>query len=138
MAKNKYIETPSKMWELFVKYKEWVKDNPILVEDYVGKDADKVDRKRQRALTMEGFECFVMDNTNISYPDLSHYFSSNDENYKDYFAICSRIKREIRSNQLDLGLANVINASITQRINGLKEQTENETIVKGVTRLTIE
>jgi len=116
MAKHKYIETPEKMWKLFTSYKQWIKENPILVEDYVGKDADKVDRKRQRALTMEGFECFVMDNTDISYPDLSHYFSSNDENYKDYFAICSRIKREIRSNQLDLGLANVINASITQRI----------------------
>jgi hypothetical protein len=117
MAKHKYIETPEKMWELFTQYKEWVRDNPILVEDYVGKDADKVDRKRQRALTMEGFECFVMDKTDITYPDLSHYFSSNDENYKDYFAICSRIKREIRSNQLDLGLANVINTSITQRLN---------------------
>lgn len=138
MAKHKYIETPEKMWKLFTDYKQWVKENPILVEDYVGKDADKVDRKRQRALTMEGFECFVMDNTDISYPDLSHYFSSNDENYKDYFAICSRIKREIRSNQLDLGLANVINASITQRINGLKEQSENETTIKGVTKLTIE
>jgi hypothetical protein len=138
MAKHKYIETPEKMWELFTQYKEWVRDNPILVEDYVGKDADKVDRKRQRALTMEGFECFVMDKTDITYPDLSHYFSSNDENYKDYFAICSRIKREIRSNQLDLGLANVINTSITQRLNGLKEQTETKTTIEGVSKITIE
>lgn len=138
MSKKKYIETPEKMWELFTKYKEWVKDNPILVEDYVGKDADKVDRKRQRALTMEGFECFVMDNTNISYPDLSHYFSSKDESYIQYFAICSRIKREIRSNQLDLGLANVINTSITQRLNGLTEKTETETTIKGISKITIE
>ena len=138
MAKHKYIETPEKMWELFTQYKEWVRDNPILVEDYVGKDADKVDRKRQRALTMEGFECFVMDKTDITYPDLSHYFSLNDENYKDYFAICSRIKREIRSNQLDLGLANVINTSITQRLNGLKEQTETKTTIEGVSKITIE
>ena len=124
MGKKKYIETPEKMWELFEAYRKEAKDNPVLVEDYVGKDGDLVWRKREQPLIMEGFECFVMNNGDINYPDLSEYFEGKNESYKDYFPICSRIKREIRFDQIKLGLANVINPSITQRLNGLTDKSE--------------
>lgn len=129
MGKHKYIETPEKMWELFIAYKLFCKNNPILVEDYVGKDAERVERQRVRALTMEGFECFVMDNTEITYPDLTNYFDGKLESFSNFIPICTRIKREIRTNQIELGLANAINQSITQRLNGLKEQTEQEVTI---------
>ena len=129
MGKHKYIQTPEKMWELFCQYKKQVKENPVLVEDYVGKDGDRVMRQREQPLIMEGFECFVMDNGDINYPDLTEQFECKNESYKNYFPICSRIKREIRFDQIKLGLANVINPSITQRLNGLKESTETE--IKG-------
>ncbi len=126
MGKHKYIETPEKMWELFVSYKKEIKDNPVLVEDYVGKDAERVMRQKEQPLIFEGFECFVMDKGTINYPDLSEYFEGKNESYKDYFPICSRIKREIRHDQIKLGFLNLINPSITQRLNGLKESTETE------------
>ena len=75
---------------------------------------------------MEGFECYVMDNTKINYPDLTEYFEGKNESYADYFPICSRIKREIRHDQIKLGLANVINPSITQRLNGLVDKSETK------------
>lgn len=124
MGKKKYIESPQKLWELFVDYKKSVKDNPVLVQDYVGKDADEVFRKKEQPLIFDGFECFVMDNTKINYPDLSEYFELKNESYKDYFPICSRIKKEIRHDQMKLGLLNLINPSITQRLNNLKEETD--------------
>ena len=124
MGKNKYIESPEKMWELFSLYKKTVKENPILVEDYVGKDAERVMRQKEQPLIMEGFECFVMDHTNITYPDLTEYFEGKNKSYDNYFPICSRIKREIRADQIRLGLANVINPSITQRLNGLVDKTD--------------
>jgi hypothetical protein len=34
MAKKKYIETPEKMWELFVDYKKHVKATPINGKEY--------------------------------------------------------------------------------------------------------
>jgi hypothetical protein len=95
-----------------------------LVQDYVGKDADEVYRKKEQPLIFEGFECFVMDNTKINYPDLSEYFEGKNESYKDYFPICSRIKKEIRHDQIKLGFLNLINPSITQRLNNLKEETD--------------
>lgn len=121
------IESPEKMWELFVAYKESAKKKPILVQDFVGKDGMEVRRERERPLTMEGFECFVMDNTEIKYPDLTEYFNGSNESYKDFFPICSRIRREIRHDQISGGMAGIYNPSITQRLNNLVEKTDNKT-----------
>lgn len=136
MGRYKLIESPEKMWELFVAYKESTKNKPILVQDFVGKDGQEVRRERERPLTMEGFECFVMDNTEIQYPDLCHYFSGTDESYKDFFAICTRIRREIRQDQISGGMAGIYNPSITQRLNGLVEKTDAKT--EGIQKITIE
>lgn len=123
---GKYIESADRMWELFLAYKEDVNTNHLLKKDWVGKDGTVVQREYTRALTMEGFECFVMDHTRITYPDLTNYFENRDSNYKDYVPVCSRIKREIRRDQIEKGLAGLINPSITQRLNGLVEKRETE------------
>lgn len=122
MAKHKYIETPEKMWQLFVEYKQWAKDNPFKQKDWVGKDGDEVYREKERPLTMEGFECHVF-NQGLN-GELSHYFSNKDERYSEYVAICSRIKKEIRGDQIEGGMAGLYNPSITQRLNGLVEKSE--------------
>ena len=127
MSKPKYIESPEKMWGLFTEYKNSLKTKPVLVHDFVGKDAESVYREKEQPLIMEGFECFVMDKGVINYPDLTEYFEGKNESYKNYFPICSRIKREIRHDQLRLGMLNLINPSITQRLNGLVEKTEDVT-----------
>lgn len=125
MGKLKYIETPEKFWELFVGYKEYVINNPILVQDFVGKDGEEVYRKKPKPLTMEGFECYVMDNTDITYPDLTEYFECTNESYKEYFPISTRIKKEIRAFQIEGGMAQVFNHSLTARLNGLTEKVDN-------------
>lgn len=126
MGKPKYIESPEKFWELFVGYKEYIINNPILVQDFVGKDGDEVYRKKPKPLTMEGFECYVMEHTDITYPDLTHYFENKDGRYEDYVPISSRIKKEIRTHQIEGGMAQVFNHSLTARINGLVEKTETK------------
>lgn len=133
MAKHKYIETPEKMWELFCQYKQWAKDNPIKVQDFVGKDGAEVHREKERPLTMEGFECFVMDNSELSYPDLTEYFEAKNESYRSYFPICSRIRREIRNEQIVGGMVGIYNPSITQRLNGLvdKQEQKQESVITG-------
>ena len=126
MGRNKYIETPEKLLEYFERYKEYIKSKPFLVKDWVGKDAEQVHREKERPLTMEGFECWCYDNEIIS--DLSHYFCNKDKRYSDYVAICSRVKKAIRQDQIEGGMAGVYNPSITQRLNGLVEKTQNENV----------
>ena len=123
MGKQKYIETPQKMWDLFLAYKKQVKSNPRFKNE-LDKFGNIVPIPIEMPLTMEGFECFVMDNTNITYPDLTEYFEGKNESYKDYFPISSRIRRELRNDQITGGMGNLYNASLTARLNGLSEKTE--------------
>jgi hypothetical protein len=125
MAKHKYIETPEKMWKLFEAYRKDVKDNPRHVYDYVGRDGAQVMKPLERPLTMEGFELYVADIDGMP-NDLSYYFANTDNKYAEYSAICSRIKKAIRRDQIEGGMVGQYNASITQRLNGLAEKTHHE------------
>lgn len=122
MGKKKYIETPELLWEYFLAYKKEVKSKPILVEDYVGKDAQRVLRQKEKPLTIDGFECWCYDNEIIN--DLSNYFANSDNKYSDYSTICSRIRKAVRTDQIEGGMAGIYNPSITQRLNNLVERSE--------------
>ena len=123
---KKYIETPEKLWELFCGYKKETKENPILKHVFVGKDGQSTYEKREKPLTMVGFECYVMAHTKVTYPDLTSYFETKNKSYKDYFHISSRIKQEIRQDQISGGMAMVYSQSITARLNNLTERTSTE------------
>lgn len=123
---TKYIETPEKLWELFILYKEGVKSKPILVHDFVGKDGYSVHREKERPLTMEGFENYLFREDVIS--DVSDYFENKDNRYSDYIHICRAIKKTIRQDQIEGGMAGIYNPSITQRLNGLTEKVEQTNI----------
>jgi hypothetical protein len=138
VAKKKYIESPEKMKEIFAQYKKWVEANPILVEDYVGKDADRVLREKPRCLTMEGFENYVANIPEM--PDtLVHYFCNTNDAYSEYLSVCSHVKREIRQNQIEGGMAGIFNPSITQRLNGLvdKKSVDGNISVQQITGMEI-
>jgi hypothetical protein len=122
MGKHKYIETPQKMWELFEQYRAYTKSRPILVQDFVGKDGDEVNRKKERPLTIDGFECWCYDNDIIG--DLSNYFANSDNKYSEYSTICSRIRKAVRTDQIEGGMSGIYNPSITQRLNGLTDKSE--------------
>jgi hypothetical protein len=127
MGRHKYIETPERLWELFLAYKKEVKSNPILVKDWVGKDAEEVHREREKPLTMVGFECFVLGHTEITYPDLTHYFENKDNRYSDFIPISSRIKSEIKNDQVTGGMTMIYSQNLTARLNNLVEKTEDVT-----------
>ena len=139
MGVPKNIESPGKLWELFQTYCLETKKNPILVQDFVGKDGKEVYREKERPLTTEGFENYCFRLGIIS--DLSQYFANRDDRYTDFVPICRTIKKEIRQNQIEGGMAGIYNPSITQRLNGLtekSEQTQNVThTIKGLEILQI-
>lgn len=135
MGKKKYIESPEKLWSLFLKYESKTKKIPFLVHDFAGKEAESVYREKERCLTIEGFYEFVCDHPDTLFdtdnPDLSDYFENKDGRYSDYVRICSRIKRRIRKDQIEGGMAGIYNPSITQRLNGLVDRVANDHTTKG-------
>jgi hypothetical protein len=130
MAKHKYIETPEKMWEYFEAYAIETKENPRYKIEYVGKEGERVKTPLERPLTIEGFELWMAKNEIIM--DLSQYFANTEGRYTEYQTICSRIRKAVRNDQIEGGMVGQYNASITQRLNGLKEQTENVNIEKPI------
>ncbi len=134
MGKRKLIETPEKLWELFKEYKEYVITNPRTIEKAL--QSGKIAKESLRVpLTMEGFELFVFEKDLNS--ELSHYFSNKDMRYSDYVAICSRIKKAIRNDQIEGGMVGQYNPSITQRLNNLTEKTDITTDGKGINEIKV-
>ena len=128
MAKHKYIETPEKLWEYFKAYEKEVKSSPFLQHDFVGKDGMSVYREKERCLTMEGFEDWLAEHSIIT--DASDYFENKNDSYTAYLPVCRAIKRKIRRDQIEGGMAGIYNPSITQRINSLTDKSESTVEVK--------
>lgn len=121
MPKEKYMN-PDELWQLFEKYKAEIKDHPRKRDVFVGKDGIRESERLERPLTMEGFRNFGHKNNS----SIEHYFANTDNSYTDYRTICSRIRDEIRQDQIEGGMVGQYNASITQRLNGLTEKTDNQ------------
>ena len=134
MAKHKYVETPEKMWELFLEYAKEVKDNPRVKVEYVGKDGDRVETPLVRPLTMEGFELYCVER--VGY--VHQYFVNQDNLYDEYMNICSRVRKSIKNDQIEGGMVGQYNASITQRLNGLTEKVETDNTHKGKIEITLD
>lgn len=123
-GRPKNIESPEKLYEYFLSYEREIKSKPFLIKDWVGKDAYPVDREKEKPLTMEGFECWLFDNGIIS--DLGDYLANSNNAYTEFSTICSHIKKRIRKDQIEGGMAGQYNPSITQRLNSLVEKTETK------------
>lgn len=102
--------------ELKEKSKEWPK------VQYVGKDGTRKEDYPVLPVTLEGLFRYCWEN-NIG--TIEQYFTNKDGYYEDFVSICSRIKTEIREQQITGGMIGAYNPSITQRLNGLVEKTEN-------------
>jgi hypothetical protein len=127
MGRPNKIHSPEHLWELFQAYKKNTKQNPFIVKDFVGKDAEMVYREKERPLTMEGLNNYVFDMGIIH--GLDNYFANSRGRYKKFSSICRAIKEQIRQDQIEGGMAGMYNPSITQRLNNLVEKTQT-TIVE--------
>jgi len=119
---TKYIETPELLWELFGLFMQWIKDNPYLVQDYVGKDGVMVNREKQRPLTFIGFEKYLALHEIVS--DLSSYERNSENRYEDYIPIISRIRKICNGEIIEGASAGVYNAMIASRVASLIDRSE--------------
>ena len=124
MGKNKYIESPELLLELFEKYVTETKSKPFIIKDWVGGIGKEVLREKEKPLTLEGFSVYCFN----AIGGCMQYFKNVDERYTEYVPICSHIKELIRLDQISGGMAGIYNPSITQRLNNLVEKTETTNI----------
>jgi len=124
VGRPRNLNSPEQLYELFIRYKQDVKSNPRIKSVFGGKEFEERAEPLERPLTMEGFEVFCWDIVG----EIEDYFYNREKRYNEYSAICSRIRKEIREDQITGGMVGQYNASITQRLNNLKEQVEQTNI----------
>ena len=133
MAKHKYIETPEAMWELFLKYVKWTKENPRYQYSLSTKTGEATAVPLERPLSQVGFRSFAADEGST----VNDYFANTDGRYSDYTTICHRIEEAIRRDQIEGGMVGQYNASITQRLNGLTEKSDITTNGKDINEIKV-
>lgn len=125
-GRKKGIKTPEIMTEMFQSYKLFRKSNPRQKFHLNQRTGDMVAEPLEVPLTMEGFSIFCFNKYNVS---ISEYFKARiskegiheDSGYGIFSQVCSRIKMEIREDQIIGGMVGQYNPSITQRLNSLHE-----------------
>lgn len=130
MARSKAIETPHELKALFEDYKEWVKENPYKVHDFVGKDAVEVHKNRQRPITWTGFEAWLSMEEVLVH--LGHYEQNTGGAYTEFLPVIARIKKQCSGDVIDGALAGVYNQNIAARLEGLTDKKETEKTVRKI------
>ena len=124
VGRPRNLDSPEQLYELFERYKRDVKANPRIKSVFGGKEFEERAEPLERPLTMEGFEIFCWHEVGC----VEDYFKNTNKAYEEFSPICSRIRKEIRRDQIEGGMVGQYNPSITQRLNGLKEQVEQTNI----------
>lgn len=120
----KKIESPEKMWSLFMDYKDHELANPIKRRDYVGKDGRPEDTKMYCALTMEGFSCYLCDLGIIDSVD--DYVKNKNGLYDAYSPIITRIKNYIYNHNFKGAGVGLLKENLIARQLGIKDKQEIE------------
>lgn len=131
VGRPRNLNSPEQLYELFERYKADVKANPRIKYVYGGKEFEERAEPLERPLTMEGFEIFCWNEVG----GVEDYFKNTNKAYEEFSPICSHIRKEIRRDQIEGGMVGQYNPSITQRLNGLKEQVEQTNIEQPLFKL---
>lgn len=132
---KKRISNPDSFWARYLEYKAYTNQNPILVHDFVGKDGKPVHKEKQRPLLVEGFEEYVCNYYNIE--TIQQYMENREGRYSEFVSVISRIRKDIRRDQLEGGLAGIYHPNLTARINGVSDKVE-QTVEQNVKLLNID
>ena len=121
----KKIKDPKQLEEIFKEYKSYTKTNPRFKYHLNQRTGDMVGEPLEVPLTIEGFEIYCYNKFDFT---VKHYLENTDKRYEDFSTISTRIRKEIRDDQIKGGMVGQYNPSITARLNALKEQIEQTNI----------
>lgn len=110
---------PIEIWNLFLEYKKFCEENPRFT--YTASQGRLLQIPHIKPLTIDGFETFCYGKSLT----ISHYFENREGRYEDFCDIVTRIKKEIRGDQLEGAFIGQYSSNIVARLNNISEKTEN-------------
>lgn len=126
------FSSPTLLWEEALAYFKDCDDNPIEIEDWVGKDAVSVTRKKPLPYTLGGFCIWVGASRNWWKEFRSAREADKDE---DFLAIIARIDEIIFTQQYNGAAGGLYQQNIVARALGLVEKSD--TAVKMDVKATV-
>ena len=121
------FKSPADLWAKAEEYFNWSLNNPIMKSEFNAKIGEIVDVPVAKPFTILGFIIYA----NISEQTWINY-NSNNEVYKEYFEVATRIKQIIRTQKFDGASAGIYNANIIARDLGLKDSVDHTTAGKEI------
>jgi hypothetical protein len=119
VGRPRNVSSPDQMWELFERYRITVKSNPRT--KMVSTVNGITPMPLEVPLTMVGFYNFCRREIGC----VADYFKNLSGAYGEFSPICHAIREEIEQDQIEGGMVNIYNPSITQRLNGLTDKRED-------------
>lgn len=117
-GRKKIFSTPKILWESACQYFQWCEENPLM--EVIIQSGKKWELPKMRAMTESGL-CIFLD---VERQTLDNYGNKDKEEYKDYFAVVTRIKEIIRTQKFEGASAGFLNANIIARDLGLADKKE--------------
>ena len=118
MGKPRNIDSQEHLYQLFELYTEAVKTRVRTIPKATNKGV--VYEEHTPPLTIDGFKTFC----NKWGADINRYWYNVGGEFSDYVSIVTRIKEEIRNDQIEGALIGQYNNNIVARLNGLTEKTD--------------
>lgn len=123
-GRDKIFDTPSIMWEAACEYFEWCEANPLIEQDFRGKDATKVELPKMRAFTLQGLCIYLHCNTKYFNDFKDGLKGKDDDLSKGFSEIVTRIIETVYNQKFTGAAAGFLNANIIARDLGLSDKNE--------------
>ena len=131
MAKPRYIQTPEKLYELFESYSIDTKQRVRTVPKATNKGV--LYEEHVPPLTIDGFKTYA----NKQGTDINRYWYNVDGTLNEYVSVVTRIKEEIRNDQVEGALVGQYQQNIVARLNNLTEKTDVTTNGEAINEIKI-
>lgn len=120
-GRNPKFETPEELLEACYEYFEATDARKWTKKDWVGKDAQEVERETETPYTLTGLYIFL----GISRQNWTQY-----EAREDFFTVTTRVRDIIYTQKFEGAAVGAFNANIIARDLGLKDASEVTTMIK--------
>lgn len=120
-GRDKLFNTPELLWEAACEYFEWIDENPLIEVDYVGKDAERVERPHIRPYTLHGLVLYLDASTSY-WKEFRKACKEKNEN--GFLSVITRIEEIIYRQKFEGAATGFYNANIISRDLGLKDSSD--------------
>lgn len=119
-GRDKLFASPELLWEAACEYFEWCDKHPWIKKDWVGKDADQIDRPTQRPYTLTAL-CLYLNCNTAYFRTFKKQLPEGEELFNE---IITRIEECIFTMKYEGACVGAFNANIISRDLGLADKTE--------------